>query len=162
MIGAKSRCGWDAEGLHRNGEHNRSWNLGSGTLCCNGCPWTNVFPNNKIPRNYRWLKITTCMGSWGKIWTIKYKKTKKPNCHFGRAESKTECQEQKQVLWCLQYSAPQKGWANHLDHPSCPTPGLPLFSPLLSNQPAPHATPTHAAGGSKQESTPTLMPQGSR
>ena len=41
-------------------------------------------------------KITVCMCSWGKSWTKRYKKTKKPNCHFWRARSKKRCQEQKQ------------------------------------------------------------------
>ena len=34
-------------------------------------------------------KITMCVPNWGKLWTIRYKKTKTPNCHFGRAGSKT-------------------------------------------------------------------------
>ena len=30
------------------------------------------------------------MRIWGKFWTIKYKQTKKPNCHFQRARSKSK------------------------------------------------------------------------
>ena len=26
---------------------------------------------------------------WGKLWTTRYKKTKKPNCHFQKARSKS-------------------------------------------------------------------------
>ena len=58
------------------------WNLGPGTLCCSACIWTNIFSSNKIQRNYKGLKITVCMHSWGKLWTARYKKTKKPNRHF--------------------------------------------------------------------------------
>ena len=62
--------------------------LGTGTLCCSACTWTNVSSSNKIQRNYKGLKITVCMCSWGKFWTS-YKETKKPNCHFWRARKKS-------------------------------------------------------------------------
>ena len=36
----------------------------------------------KIQRNYKGLKIYACLCSWGKSSMKRYKKTKKPNCHF--------------------------------------------------------------------------------
>jgi len=92
--------------------------LGSGILCFSACTWTNVSLSNKIQRNHKGLKITACMNSWGKIWTERYRKTeKKPTA--------TGCQEQKQstVLALLyRYTPPPERWANHLRHPSGPTP----------------------------------------
>ena len=51
--------------------------LGPGTLCRSACTWTNISSSNEIQRNYKGLKITVCMQSWGKLWTIRYKKTEK-------------------------------------------------------------------------------------
>ena len=65
------------EGLgHFFCEFETSWNLGSGTVCCSAGTWTNVSSSNKIQRNYKGLKITACVCSWDKLWTIRYKKTK--------------------------------------------------------------------------------------
>ena len=44
--------------------------------------------SNKIQRKYKELKMTTCISNWGKLWTIRYKKTKETYCHFCRARSK--------------------------------------------------------------------------
>ena len=49
-------------------------NLGPGTLGCSACTWTKVSSSNG---NYLGLKITACMCSWGKLWTIRCKMTKK-------------------------------------------------------------------------------------
>ena len=53
------------------------------------------------------------MCSWGKFWTTRHKKTKKPNCHFWRSGCKNT------VSWakagscpCPLHSTPPKGWAN--------------------------------------------------
>ena len=53
------------------------WDLGPGTLCCNACTWTNISWSYKIQRNYKGLKITVCMHSWGKFCTKRYKKRPK-------------------------------------------------------------------------------------
>ena len=47
------------------------------------CTWTQASSSKKIQRKYQYkgLKITACMRSWGKFWTTRYKETKKPNCH---------------------------------------------------------------------------------
>ena len=50
-----------------------SWN--QGTLYCRASTWTNVSFSNRLQRNYKGIKITVCMQSWGKLWTIRYKKT---------------------------------------------------------------------------------------
>ena len=63
------------------------WYLGRGTLCCKACTWAYVSSSNTIQRNSKGLKITACMCNWGKLWTRRYKKTKKPNCSFWRAGS---------------------------------------------------------------------------
>ena len=52
------------------------WDLGP--FCCSACTWTHVSSGNKIQRNYKRLKITACMRSWGKLWITRYEKTKKP------------------------------------------------------------------------------------
>ena len=46
--------------------------------CCNACTWKNVPQSNKIQRNYKGLKITACMYSWGKFWTKDIKKPQLP------------------------------------------------------------------------------------
>lgn len=43
------------------------------TLCCGACTCTNMSSSSKIQRNCKRLKITVCMGNWGKLWTIRYK-----------------------------------------------------------------------------------------
>lgn len=92
-----------------------TWDLGSGTLYCSVCTWASILSSHKIQRNYMELKITVCMCSWSKPWTVRYKKTKKPNCHFWRTRSKNR------VCICHLHSIPPKGWANHLK-PFQPTP----------------------------------------
>ena len=62
--------------------------LGPETLCCWAGTWTNI-SSSKIQRNYMGLKIAVCMPSWGKLWTTRYKKTKKPNCHLWTARNKS-------------------------------------------------------------------------
>ena len=62
------------QGVGWHGKSETDWDLGPGTLCCNACIWTKY-------RDYKGEKITACMHSWNKLWT-RYKKAKKPNCHF--------------------------------------------------------------------------------
>ena len=64
-----------------------------------------------------------CIKNWSKLW-MRYKKTKKPNCHFWRTRRKAwDC------AWRLPKTAP-RGWANLLSHPSGWTPGSPDTSTL--------------------------------
>ena len=44
--------------------------------CCNACTWTHLSSSSKIQRNCMGLKITVCMGRWGKY--LNPKDTKKP------------------------------------------------------------------------------------
>ena len=44
-------------------------------LNCSACTWTHISWSNRIQRNYKELKITACMCSWGKLLT-RYKKTR--------------------------------------------------------------------------------------
>ena len=90
--------------------------------------WTNVSLSNKIQRNYKGLKISVCTGSWGKLSTTRYKKTKSLNCHFWGAGSQSRVQHMP--------PAPPKGRANHLRQPCSlslgPTPTLiPYKEPAL-------------------------------
>ena len=66
---------------------------GPGALCCSAYTWTHVSSSNKIQRNYRGLKITACMCSWGKFWTKRPPKTQPP---LLRGWEQKPCQEQKQ------------------------------------------------------------------
>ena len=79
------------------------------------------------------------MCSWSKLW-IQYKKSKKQNplknksnCYFWRTGSKDRVLETKAV-YLHKPLIPNtiKGWAEHLSHPSSPTPG----PPLSYNEPA--------------------------
>ena len=59
------------------------WDLGPETLCCRACTWTNVSSSKKIQRNYKGLKITVCMHTFGANYGQQdTKRPKKPNCHF--------------------------------------------------------------------------------
>ena len=80
--------------------------------------------SNRIRRNYKGLKITVCMSSWGKLWTTKYKKaqTQLPLMR---------CQEQKQGThaWSL-HTAPPRGWGDHLSHTSGSHRPTPILTPF--------------------------------
>ena len=52
------------------------WDLGP--LGAMLAPGQNCLQATKTHRNYQGLKITVCLRSWGKLWTIRYKKTKNP------------------------------------------------------------------------------------
>ena len=118
-------------------EKKRKWaRLGPVTLCCSACTWTNVSWSNKIQINYKGLKITVCMCSWGKLWTKYKKRPKSPTAALEEPGAKAgHCA-------CPLHTAPPKAWADHLSHPSGPTPGhTPTLTPykkqacpLLSEQ----------------------------
>ena len=93
------------------------WDMGPETLCCCACTWTNILSSNKIQRNYKGLKITACMCSEGKLWTIRYKKTKKPTATSEKPGAKAVYCE------CPVHITPPKAWANYLSHPPGPIPG---------------------------------------
>jgi len=89
---------------------NLSWFLGPGILCYSACTWINVSSSDKIHRSYKGLKLIANMRSWGKLWTIIYRKAK-TQLPFLR------CQEQ--GLHMAPVYSITKGWADHLSHPSC-------------------------------------------
>ena len=61
-------------------------------------------------------KINACMCSWGKFWTKDTKRPKIPNATFEEPGAKAG--------YCAHtlHTPQSKGWANHLSHPSSPTP----------------------------------------
>ena len=85
------------------------------------------------------------MCSWGKLWTRRYKKTKKnPNCHFWRARSKDRVLGAKGgYCTCPLHSTPPNGWVDHLRHPSGRTPG---HTPSLTL----YKEPDYPSSGSEQ------------
>ena len=65
------------------------------------------------------------MCSWGKLWTTRYKKTKK-NPTATSDELGAKAGYSARPL----HSTPPKGWADHLSPPSSPTPGhTPTLTP---------------------------------
>ena len=108
------------------------WDLGrfAGTWdpllqCCSACTWTHLSSSNKIRRNCMGLKITACTRGWGKFWNQKIQRDQKnPTATFEGPGAKTGCWEQKQgTVQGPLHTAPPKGWAKHLSHPSSQTPG---------------------------------------
>ena len=102
--------------------------LGPGTLCCSACTWTS---RNKIQRNYKGLKITAYVCSWGKLWTT-YKKSKNLTATSEEPRAKVR------VLHMSPAHNITKGWAGHLSHPSGLTLGhTPNLTPN-EEPPCPH------------------------
>ena len=97
--------------------------LASGTLFGSASTWTNTCSSNKIQRNYKGLKITVCMWSWGKFYTKKTHNDKKKRNPTATSEEL----EQKQPL-----GAKAKCRACPL-HSTWP-PASPLSSPHRRNQ----------------------------
>ena len=91
------------------------WHLGPGTLCCSAYTWTNISLRNRIQRNYKELKITAYMRSWGRLWTTRYEKTKNPTATSEESGAKAGY-----CSWPL-HTAPPRGWADHISHPCGPT-----------------------------------------
>lgn len=83
--------------------------LWPGTLCCSTYTWINVSLSNRIQKNYKELKTTVYLCSWGKLWTTRYKKTK------NLAASSAVWEQKHGVVYdpCTQYHS---GWARHLSH----------------------------------------------
>ena len=70
------------------------------------------------------LKIMTCTPSWGKFWTKDTKRPKNPTATFEDPRAKAG------YCTCPLHTTPPKRWANHLSHPSGPTPGhTPALTP---------------------------------
>ena len=60
--------------------------LGPGILCCRAAklaPGHTFSQEKKMQRNYRGLKITVCMHSWGEFWTKDTKRPKYPTALSG-------------------------------------------------------------------------------
>ena len=90
----------------------------------------------QIQRNYKGLKITACMRSWGKLWT-RYKKTKNPNCHVYRAQSKSRRSGARAGYACAPCTQHHKGVGRPPKAPLRAPPDTPLPSPHIRNQLAP-------------------------
>lgn len=58
-----------------------------------------ISSSNKILRNSKGLKITSCLCSWGRLWTTRHKMVVKAG----------HCA-------CTLHTLSPKGWANHLSH----------------------------------------------
>lgn len=73
-----------------------------------------LFWSNEIQRNCKELKITACMYSWDKLWTIR-KKTKNPTATSQELEAKAGCWPCTQHPWTYPY--PHSIWeASSLPH----------------------------------------------
>ena len=91
---------------------------------CNACTWTNVSSSYKIQVNYKGLKITVCVHSWGKFWTKDTKRPKKAQLPLLKSrEQKQGVGSKSGVLRMPPALNTTKWWAEHLSHPSGPTPG---------------------------------------
>ena len=67
---------WKLFGNHISGYY---WDrLGPEIFCCSACTWTDISWSHGIQRNYKGLKITLFLCSWGKLWTTGCKKTQNP------------------------------------------------------------------------------------
>lgn len=117
----------------RLGPGNLSWSTGS---------WTNVFSSSRIQRNNKGLKPTSHMHSWGKSWTIRYKKATNQLLVLSWEEKQGTTHD-----LCTQHH--HRRWADHLTStsaqltnrpPSSPT----FFEPRESRAPVPVSSP-HAA-----------------
>ena len=91
--------GREVVGSRTTGELETGWDLGLGILCFSACTWTKISCSNKIQRNYKGLKITVCMLSWGNSGP-KDTKTKSPTATSEKPGAKTGCWEQKQCTLC--------------------------------------------------------------
>ena len=91
--------------------------------CCNPCTWTHLSSSSKIQRNCMGLKITVCIGRWGKFLNPKdIKRPKNPTATFEEPGAKAG------YCACLLHSIPLKGGgkipkatlsARPLDTPLC-------------------------------------------
>ena len=87
-----------------------TWDLGPLLKCLHldRCLLEQHNDRKKKKKNYKGLKVTACMCSWGKLWTTKHKKTKSSTANFEKPGAKiVHCE-------CILHSAPPKG-AKHLN-----------------------------------------------
>ena len=113
----------------------------------NACPWTNLSSSNKIQGNYMELKITAFMCSGGKLWTKRYKKTKKSLLPLLKS------QKQKTVLGA---KAGYKACPQHSTPPRAGKPPKPPLQPDPRTHSYPHriwGTSSPRSSGSKQVRT---------
>lgn len=126
----------------------RTWDL-----CCSGCKACtkrNISSSNKVKINYKGLKITADMCSWGKVQARRYKKFKNLTSMSQRSVQKQGVRSKSRILCMSQHSTPPKGWVDHLSHSSGLTPEP---NPTL----APYKEPAHSQpSGSNQEREPVV------
>ena len=76
--------------------------LGAGTPCCSTC--ISISSGNRIRRNCKRLKITTCMLQLGQITNSKTQKDQQPSCHFRGSPASA-------VSWAwFLHMLPPRGW----------------------------------------------------
>lgn len=91
---------------------------------------------------YNGLKITACRRRWGKLWTIRYKKSQ-TKCHSWSAGSKSR------VVPMILANSTTEGWAGHLrPHSALTNQSTPTLIPFKGPS---HTSPLHPPPGSKQE-----------
>ena len=94
--------------------------------CSSAYSWTNVSLSNKIQTNYKGLKITACVYSWGKLLTTRHKKTPNPTATSERLRTKTRVVvvgSKSRVLLIPPAPNTTKRVGRPLKPPSSPTPG---------------------------------------
>lgn len=110
----------------------------AGILYCRAHTWTNISSSKRILRkkkkNYKGLKITACIGSWGKLWATRQKRPKNQLLLL-------RFWEQQQLLRMIPARGTTRGWwttsATLLAQPlDCPHPRLiwGTYSPPLREQ----------------------------
>ena len=99
----------------------------SGKMGYRAYTWTNVSLSDRIQTNYKGLKITVYMPSWGQIMN-KIQKDQKPNCHFETETKVGYCTCTPHEAWTT------RQWADHPSHSCSLTTDLPLPSPHLRYQ----------------------------
>lgn len=131
---------------HREIRQAGTWDMGPGILCpssCNACTRTNI-STNKIQRNYKGLKITVYMESWGKLWARRHKNLKTQLQLF-------KSREQNRVLCISLACTTTKGVGRPPKPPLWPDPWTcPLPSTHIRNQltlPLPHLCPSKRVSG---------------
>ena len=112
--------------------------------CCNACTRTHLSSSNKIQRSYMGLKITVCMGSWGKFWT---QKLTNPIATFEEQGAKVIVESKSRVLHMRPAFNITIGVGKTPESPFC---SIPAHTPTLS----PYKEQAHflTPGVSKQRS----------
>ena len=95
-------------------------------------------PRQQIQRNYKALKTTICMHSWGELWTARHKKTQKLPLPLLKGLKQKQGVGSKSGLPCMSPALnTNKAVGNHLSHPLAWPLYAPLPSPHIRNQLAP-------------------------